>query len=211
MKYYPAFLDLKNKKAVVVGGGSVAERKVRLLVDAGASVTLISPDITANLRKLASKGALHYVERNYRKGDVEGAFIVIAGTSSAALNSKIACAAKNLVNVIDTPSDGNFIVPSVVRRGALNIAISTEGASPAVSKAIRKELEGYYSREFARYLRFTEMIRLKTIKEIKNEKKRKHFLTSLASKQLLNTLRKEGFDTVREHILNALEKIQQTN
>ncbi len=211
MKYYPAFLDLKNKKAVVIGGGSVAERKVRFLVNSGASVKLISPEITAYLRKLSKKGGLHYVERKYRKGDLNGAFIVIAATSSAALNSKIAREAENLVNVINAPSEGNFIVPSVVRRGSLNIAISTEGVSPAVSKEIRKELERFYDREFEGFLKFAEMIRLKAMKEIKNDKKRAQFLKSLASEQLFHTLRKSGLDAVRTHVSKALEKISQTN
>lgn len=204
MKYYPAFLDLKDKKAVVAGGGKVAERKVRLLIVAGASVKLISPDITNNLNKLAEKGLLKHVKRSFRKGDTKGAFIVIAGTSSLELNAKIAKEAQHLVNVVDMPSEGNYIVPSVVKRGPLTIAISTEGASPALSKAIRKELENYYGREFARYLGLTELLRKEAMKTISDSKKRRRFLKSLASEELLTMLRSKGFSAVKKILLSSL-------
>jgi precorrin-2 dehydrogenase/sirohydrochlorin ferrochelatase len=207
VKYYPAFLNLHNKKAVVVGGGRVAERKVRLLISAGASVTLISPDMTSVLKKLAEKKSLKHLKRNYRKGDLKGAFIVIAGTSSPEVNRQIAQEAGQLVNVIDLPSEGNYIVPSVVKSGPLTIAISTEGASPALSKAIRKEIAGHYGREFASYLRFVEVVRKKALKKITNDKKREKFLKSLASEELLNTLRNKGFRNAQKRILASLDNI----
>lgn len=208
MKYYPAFLDLKDKKAVVVGGGRVAERKVRLLISAGAFVTLISPDITRNLDRLRERGMLAHIKRNYRTGDLKNAFIVIAGTSSAEINTKVAGDARHLVNVIDAPSEGNYIVPSFVKQGPLTIAISTEGASPALSKAIRKELEEHYTRDFALYLRFIERVRRKAIEGIKDSKKRERFLKSLASNKILYDLRNRGFREVQTKILIALEKIK---
>ncbi|RJR19438.1 MAG: bifunctional precorrin-2 dehydrogenase/sirohydrochlorin ferrochelatase [Nitrospiraceae bacterium] len=204
MKYYPAFINLKNKKGVVVGGGKVAERKVRLLIKSGASVRLISPGITDNIRKLAERGLLSYTGRNYRKGDLKDAYIVIAATSSEALNSQIARDAPHLVNVVDMPSEGNYIVPSIVKRGPLTIAISTGGASPAVSKAIRKEIESYYSNEFALYLKFAEAVRKMAMKKITNTRKRERFLQSLASDELISSLRREGFRKVRNNVLSHL-------
>lgn len=209
MKYYPAFIDLKDKKAVVVGGGQVAERKVRLLVNAGASVVLVSPDITDQIRKLAEKGLLSHIKRNYRKGDLDGAFIVIAATSSSVLNMRIGRDAGYLVNVVDMPSEGNYIVPSIVKRGPLTIAISTEGASPAVSKAIRKEIERHYSKEFALYLRFVETIRKKAFKKIKHPLKREKFLRSLASHEFMKTLREEGFRTAQHNVLSYFKRIDE--
>lgn len=208
MKYYPAFINLKEKKAVVVGGGKVAERKVRLLINAGASVSLVSPDITIPIQKLAEKGLLSYKKRNYRKGDLQGAFIVIAATSSAILNTRIAQDAKCLVNVVDMPSEGNYIVPSLVKRGHLTIAISTEGASPAVSKAIRKEIERHYSNEFALYLRFVETIRKRALNKIIHPVEREIFLQSLASNELINTLRKEGFRKAQNKVLSYMNSIE---
>ena len=208
MKYYPAFLDLKDKKAVVAGGGKVAERKVRSLINAGAAVKVISPDITENLRKLKKKGSIKHIKRNYKRGDLKDAFIVVVGTSSAEINLKIAQEAQYLVNVIDAPSEGNYIVPSIVRRGPLAIAISTEGVSPAVSKAVRQEIEKLYGREFALYLKFVGLIRKKAREKITNNKTRENFLKSLASEELFTAVRNKGFSAVYKKILSSLDSIK---
>ena len=207
MKYYPAFIDLHERKAVVVGGGNVAERKVRALIKAGASVKVISPHITDSLVKLRKRGLLKHVRRNYRKGDLRGAFIVIAGTSSALTNDRVAGDAPNLVNVVDVPSQGNFIVPSVVSRGKLTIAISTGGTSPAVSKAIRREMEKLYGTEFDRYLRFLQRIRKKASARITDTKTRNAFLRSLASEELLALLRNKGFRAASREITATLDTL----
>ena len=207
MRYYPAFLNLKNKKAVVVGGGKVAERKVRLLVKAGANVKVISPDITKPLEKLRDKGNLKHANRNYVKRDLKNAYIVIAATSSAEINTKIAGESENLVNVVDTPSEGNYIVPSVVTRGPLTIAISTEGTSPAVSKTIRKEIEKHYSKEFTHYMRFLEVMREKAVAEITDSNKRRKFLKSLASEELIYIVRNQGFGAASEIISNRFIRV----
>ena len=210
MKYYPAFLDLKNRKAVVVGGGRVAERKVRSLLKAGALVKVVSPAVTPGLKKLADQGKVVHKKKSYGKGDLRGAFIVIAATSSAVVNSKAAKEADHLVNIIDQPAEGNFIVPSLVSRGNLTIAISTGGASPAVSKAVRKEIEGKYDAEFARYLRFVEQVRGKALKEIPDAKKKERFLKSLASDEILGLLRKRGFEKASGEVMKAFDKINRS-
>ena len=207
MRYYPAFLSLKNKKAVVVGGGKVAERKVRLLVKAGANVKIISPVITKPLEKLRDEGNLKHVNRNYIKRDLKNAYIVIAATSSVELNTKIAGDSENLVNVVDTPSEGNYIVPSVVTRGPLTIAISTEGTSPAVSKTIRKEVEKHYSKEFTNYMRFLEVMREKAVAEITDSNKRRKFLKSLASEKLICIVRNQGFGAASAIISNRFNRV----
>jgi precorrin-2 dehydrogenase/sirohydrochlorin ferrochelatase len=207
VRYYPAFLSLKNKKAVVVGGGKVAERKVRLLVKAGANVKIISPVITKPLEKLRDEGNLKHVNRNYIKRDLKNAYIVIAATSSVELNTKIAGDSENLVNVVDTPSEGNYIVPSVVTRGPLTIAISTEGTSPAVSKTIRKEVEKHYSKEFTNYMRFLEVMREKAVAEITDSNKRRKFLKSLASEKLICIVRNQGFGAASAIISNRFNRV----
>jgi len=205
VRYYPALVNLKNKKAVVVGGGRVAERKVRHLIDAGAYVKVVSPAITGYLRKLADNGLLEHIQRNYRKGDLNNAFVAIAATSSTVLNTQIAREAKHLVNVIDMPSEGNYIVPSIVRRGPLTIAVSTEGASPAISKTIRKEIEERYGKEFALYLRHVEAVRKRAMEKILSEKKREKFLKSLASDEVIVTLRTKGFRAAQKIISSSLD------
>jgi precorrin-2 dehydrogenase len=190
--YYPVFLNLKGKKTVVIGGGKVAGRKILALLKAGANITIISPIITKRIEREKQKGSLKHIPRQYRKSDVKNAFLVIAATDSEEINKKVSGDARCLVNVVDTPSLCNFIVPSVIRRGHLTIAVSTSGVSPALSKSIRKELEKLYGHEFAEYLRTLKKIREKAMKEIKNEKNRVNFLKSLASEEIIKMLREKG-------------------
>ena len=198
MKYYPVFLALSGKKAVIVGGGRVAERKAAALIKAGAIVEVVSPAITKVLGDYRKKGLIRHKRKNYEKADLKGAFIVIAASSSIETNSQVNRDARQLVNVVDTPSEGNFITPSIVRRGPLTIAISTEGCSPAVSKAIRKEIESLYGPEFSKYLRFAGKIRKEAMSVIKDSRERERFLKGLASEDILDTLRNKGFKTVLE-------------
>lgn len=208
MKYYPALLDLRNKRAIVIGGGSVAERKARSLVKAGADVTIVSPEVTKGLKRLIDQKSLKHTKRAYKKGDVKHAYLVVAATSSPEINKKIAREADCLVNVIDQPSEGNFIVPSIVKQGALTIAVSTEGASPAVSKAIRKEIEGLYGKDYGRYLRYVESLRQSVLSDIRDSKKRKGFLNFLASDNILALLRKKGFRETQGEISKRLADLR---
>lgn len=207
MKYYPAFIDLKDKQVVVIGGGNVAERKIRSLIKAGAIARVISPEITKGLIKLRDKGLLKHTKRTYRKGDLKKAFIVIAATSYSNINRKIADEADCLVNVVDTPSYGNFIVPSIIRQGTLNIAISTEGASPAISKTIRKEIENLYGKGYGQYLKIVENARQKALTDIKDNRKRKKFLNFLASEEILDCLREKGSKETTAKISNYMAKL----
>ncbi|GAB4535162.1 MAG: bifunctional precorrin-2 dehydrogenase/sirohydrochlorin ferrochelatase [Thermodesulfovibrionia bacterium] len=196
MRYYPVFVRLDGKRVVVVGGGAVAERKAITLIKAGAKVDVISPTITRNLHRYKDKGLIRHIEREYRKGDLKGAFIVIASTSSREVNSAVEREAQGLgclVNVVDTPSEGNFIAPSIVRRGPLTIAISTEGQSPAISKAIRKEIESLYGKAFSQYLMFAGRIRKEILKRIKDKKQRSGILNLLSSPMIFKILREDGF------------------
>ncbi len=202
MNYYPVFLNLDAKETVVIGGGKVAERKALALIKAGAFVKVISPVITEGIKRLKKNGLLTHIKRSYRKGDLKNAFIVIAGTSSARTNSRIARDAEHLINVIDTPSEGNFIAPSIVKRGSLAIAISTGGRSPAAAKTIRRELEILYGKEFSHYLRYLGSMRKKAIKVIKDDKKREKILKDLASEKVFKELRRKGPSCLPELIPN---------
>jgi precorrin-2 dehydrogenase/sirohydrochlorin ferrochelatase len=187
--YYPVFLDLRGKDCLVVGGGKVAERKALGLIRAGANVTVVSPALTTRLGKELSRGRIRHKERKFRVSDLRGVFLVIAATDSEADNIKVAGEKGLLVNVVDRPELCSFIVPSTVRRGPLQIAVSTSGVSPAMARAIREELEGLYGGRFGAYLKRVEGMRAKAMSEIKEQKPRERFLKSLASPGVIGRIR----------------------
>jgi len=154
-RYYPVFLDLAGKPCVVVGGGAVAWRKAKALVDCGAHVTVISPKTVPLLKHLAQQRRLRWVRRRFHLRDVQGAFVVVVATDDQVVNHRVFCEARRwhrLVNVVDQPALCSFIVPSVVRRGALTIAISTSGVSPALSRWMRLDMTARYGPWVSRVL-----------------------------------------------------------
>ncbi|MDA8171287.1 MAG: bifunctional precorrin-2 dehydrogenase/sirohydrochlorin ferrochelatase [Nitrospiraceae bacterium] len=191
MRYYPAFLDLKGRRCVVVGGGKVARRKVSSLLKAGAQVTVVSPALVPALSRLKEKGVISHIRGRFTQAHLKGAFLVFSATDEAAENERVARAARRLnipVNVADLPELCSFIVPSVVDRGQLLIAVSTSGASPAMSRSIRLELEGLYGKQFARYLRALSRIRQKALRELPPGPRKKLF-KSMASDDIIRTIR----------------------
>lgn len=207
MKYYPVFLNLQDKKAVIVGGGKIAERKALALLKAGASVTVVSPELTLPLLRLRDSNRIQHVSRLYRKQDVRGAFVVIAATDSTEINSRVSRDAEGLVNVVDVPPLCNFIAPSVIQRGPFMLAISTSGASPALAKTIRQELETLYGSEIGGYLKFLNGIRTKALTAISEQSTREKFLKDLASEKMLQMLRARGIQEVKKAVLSKLDKI----
>lgn len=160
--YLPAFLDIHGKKCIVVGGGKVALRKVKILLDCGANVTVISPTLHPDLAQLVNKKALHRISREYKSGDLEDAVIVIAATDVKEINDQVAEEAKRLgalVNVVDDPEASDFIIPSFFRRKDLAIAVSTSGTSPALARKIRTKLEQIFGEEYAILLSLIEEVR----------------------------------------------------
>ena len=207
MNYYPAFLSLEGKKAVVIGGGKVAERKILALIDTGADIIVVSPLLTRRLLKEKEKKSIRHISRNYRKKDLINSFLVIAATDSPTVNSKVAREAPALVNVVDVPAECNFIVPSVVKRAPLTIAISTGGASPAFAKTVREELERLYDSGFSEYLKFIGRIRSRAMTEIKDKKEREKLLKKIASKEILDILRSKGLSEARKKASQSLVKL----
>jgi precorrin-2 dehydrogenase/sirohydrochlorin ferrochelatase len=206
--YYPIFLNLRGEECVVVGGGKVAERKVSALVRAGACVRVISPELTPVLERLKSAGKISHTVRRYRKGDLKSAFLAIAATSSEKVNRTVSHDAPFLVNVVDVPELCNFIVPAVVGRRPLTIAVSTGGASPAMAATIRRELELLYGNETGRYLLFLGKLRKEALKKIADRKTRENFLRKAASREILGILRDEGFLKAKERVLERLTKVR---
>lgn len=149
MGYYPIAVDLTDRSCLVVGGGEVALRKVKALLEAGACVRVIAPEIDPRIAELKGVSILR---RNYQPGDITGYSVIFAATGDKDVNASIFEEARRvniLTNVADDPELCSFIVPSIVRRGDLIIAISTSGKSPALAKRIRKQIEASYGREYA--------------------------------------------------------------
>ena len=152
MRYYPIFVDIRDRKVVVVGGGEVAERKVMTLFECGAKIDLIAETLTDKLKRLVEDNVVSYLGREFGEDALEGAALVIAATNDAGLNRVVSNKARErniFVNTVDQPEDCTFIVPSVVKRGDLLIAISTSGKSPALAKRIRQELEKRFDESYA--------------------------------------------------------------
>ena len=162
MGYYPVFLEMKDRRCVVIGGGAVAERKVEGLVTAGANVTVISPEITDGLKELLKQGAIRHVAREYQTGDRAGYDLVFVATDNLEINAVVSSEARSLrvwVNSADDPDHCDFILPAVIRRGDLAVAVSTGGVSPAVTRAIREELDEYFNADYARFVQIAGEVR----------------------------------------------------
>ncbi|MFY9586612.1 MAG: bifunctional precorrin-2 dehydrogenase/sirohydrochlorin ferrochelatase [Actinomycetota bacterium] len=152
---YPAILLLDGRLAVVIGGGHVAERKVRTLLDAGARVRVVAEDPTRGIKGRATKGEIELRERPYETGDLDGAAVAVAATDDEDVNKGVyneATAAGIPVNVVDNVALCTFIAPSIVRRGDLVLAISTGGNAPALAVRIRERMEREFGEEYARFL-----------------------------------------------------------
>ncbi len=142
--YYPVFLSLKDRRCVVVGGGPIAEGKVRNLLKHPCEVVLISPDATDVLAQWAAEGRFAWKRREYREGDLEGAFLAIGATGNLHVDRLMADEAERervLLNVVDYVPLCMFIAPSIVEREPVTVAISTSGASPALARKLRESME----------------------------------------------------------------------
>jgi len=152
MGVYPVFLELAGRRCLVVGGGPVAARRVEGLVAAGATVTVVSPTLTSPLAELVAAGRIRHESRTWTPGDLDGADLAFAATDRGEVNAALFVAARARgvwVNAADDPAHCTFILPAVVRRGGLSVAVSTGGTSPALARAIREELERYLTAEYA--------------------------------------------------------------
>jgi siroheme synthase-like protein len=165
--FYPAFLKIAGKKCVVVGGGAVAARKAKTLLDAGAGVVVVAPELSPEMKKIIGQGTAVHKAKQYSKGDLKGVAIAVAATDDMEVNLKVCREAESLgilVNCAAPPDAGNFIVPSASERAGLTIAVSTGGRSPMLAKLLRRELDEYTA-GYAALLEFLEEARaaLKTV------------------------------------------------
>ncbi|MGN5648239.1 NAD(P)-binding protein [Bacillus sp. Brlt_9] len=174
---YPLTVRVEKKRVVVIGGGKVAGFKIIPLLKQGADIVVVSPELDANLVKLVEEKKIRWYQREYEKSDINGAFLVVAASSDAILNEKVAedAAENQLVNVITNPESGNVHFPAAFHRGLLNIAVSTGGASPKLAKKIRDDIANKYDVAYESYLDFLYEVRIK-VKELQIEKKQRNIL-----------------------------------
>jgi siroheme synthase-like protein len=160
--YYPISLNIKGRKCLVVGGGQVALRKVKTLLEHNANVKVVSPILCSELNQLATDGAIRTIQRDYKSEDLQHAFISIAATDNVKTNERVASEARRrgiLVNVVDDPKNSDFIVPSCLKRGNVIVAVSTSGRSPALARKIRSELEKNVKAEYEHLAVIAEEVR----------------------------------------------------
>lgn len=152
MKFYPIYLDVVGRRCLVVGGGRVALRKVETLIEAGASVVVLAPVVTDELRLLAMTDRLQWVASEYDPAYLDGAVLAIAATGDRAVNTAVAsdAAVRQIpANRADVADEGVFVTPAYVARGDLMLTVSTGGGSPTLAAVLREELEAAYGPEWA--------------------------------------------------------------
>src|SRR5579863_1670236 len=153
---FPMFLKLEGRRCLVVGAGAVAEGKIRGLLDAGASVQVVAPQAALQIQKWAWEGAIRWSQHEFEPRDLDGAFLVITATSSPEINARVFTEARHrkiLCNSVDDPEHCDFYYPAVVKRGDLQIAISTNGRSPALAQRLRQELEEQFGPEYEAWVK----------------------------------------------------------
>lgn len=211
MAGYPIQLEIENMPCVVAGGGSVAYRKVKSLVRAGASVTVISPSLCDGLDTARANGTIRHIARGMEPDDVQGYRLVICATDKIALNRRIACAARSqgaLVNVIDEPDEGNFTVPSKVVSGDLMLTVSTGGVSPAFARMMRRELEETYGALYGEFLLWLGGRREEVKALLPSSRAREAFWRSVLTRDIMKLLQDGKKEEAEESVENAISSIR---
>jgi precorrin-2 dehydrogenase/sirohydrochlorin ferrochelatase len=206
--FYPVYLNLKSKRVVVVGGGLVAERKVAALLGTGASIVVISPQVTPQVASLASAGSIDLHKRPYIQGDCEGAALVLSATDDAEVSRAVfeeATAAGILVNTADQPALCDFIMPAVVRRGDLTIAISTGGTSPALAARLRGKLSRMLGPEYARLVALLAEARPEIRRRIRQERNRKALHYRILDSDIISSLKDNDTAAAERRLRQIIE------
>jgi precorrin-2 dehydrogenase / sirohydrochlorin ferrochelatase len=203
VKYYPLCLDISGKKCVVVGGGNVAERKVGRLLECGARVEVVAKELTEVLTAWKGKGRIVHRDSLYEDSCLSGAALVIGATDDGNVNGQIAADARSRripVNIVDDPARCDFILPSVVERGDLQICVSTGGKSPALAKKLREDLEGLYGPEYAVLLDILGELREKMLAGGPCAENPERFAAVVRS-AIIEAIRREDWAEVKRMIL----------
>lgn len=209
MRYYPMFVNLENRSCLVVGAGGVGRRKIRSLLDSGAGcVTVVDtaePD--PEFQAVLDRERVVFHRREFEEADLDGQFLVIVCTSSEKVNQMVAelCDRRNILcNVADMPEECSFIVPASVTRGDLTVAVSTGGASPAVAKRIRRELQETFGEEYAGLLGVMGRLRPLMLGMGLETERNTRVFRALADSDLLSALKERDLDAATQILKESL-------
>jgi precorrin-2 dehydrogenase/sirohydrochlorin ferrochelatase len=208
--YYPIMLDVREQAALVIGGDRVAAEKARNLSLCGARVTVMGTTFCAQIHDLEQCGAITVRRKAYATGDLAGYFVVITTTThDPALSERIWNEAQErglLINIVDVPTRCNFILPSILQRGQLTIAVSTEGTSPSLAKRIRQRLEGDFPTAYATYLQLASIARAYTKEAGLSYKQRDDFFHDFFASEILELLIANDQATALAQIAHILQQ-----
>lgn len=208
MNEYPVMIRLDGKSVVVIGGGRVAERKVRTLLETNGDVKVISPAITVAMSEWVRSGKLNWSPKEFEPQDLEGAFLVIGATNQRELNQRVlrSVPEHSLVNIVDDPDNSTFIMPSLFRRGRLTVSVSTSGASPGLAKRIRDELANRLDEAYEEYAEFLYQCRQNIKAEVADSTERQAILTRLLEEDFLQLTRSKQYEERNERFRKLCRK-----
>jgi precorrin-2 dehydrogenase/sirohydrochlorin ferrochelatase len=205
-KYYPVSLDITGQRCVVVGGGAVAERKIERLLACGAQVAVVCRTLTPLLEEKKSANIIVHLDMDYEKEALRGAFVVIGATDRDDVNAQVSQDARSLgmlVNIVDDPAKCNFILPSLVQRGDLSIAVSTGGKSPALARKIREDLQRRYGPEYESVLAIMGSIRKRILAQGQSSQANRAVFEALVSSDILQAIRDGNRNRIKQIILDV--------
>lgn len=211
MAKYPIFLNLEGRRGVVIGGGTVAVRKAQILLEAGARLIVIADNIDKMITAFGTQKNIELIKSKYEKSYLPTAVLAIAATNDNELNKQIYKDCQELeilCNVVDVPELCDFFVPAVVKRGDLQIAISTNGNCPAYAGHIRKKLEDIFTEQHGKFLEVLEKMRLKILDEIMEPDKRKIILGKLCDDQSFDFFLKNGSENWLKYANELINSLQ---
>ena len=203
--YYFAALDLNHRRCVIVGGGAVAERKIGALLESGAEVTVISPDATEEIERRAAAFEITLFRRPYRFGDLEGSWLVVAATDVREINHQVydeATQRRVLINTVDHLQECNYVVPAVLNRGDVRIAISSGGQSPVLAQKARDEIAKVIGPEYAALAEMLGSCRRDVHRILPNAADRRALWAQVASSDALDLMKQGRHDEVRQRVMD---------
>jgi len=204
-------LNIEEKQCTVIGGGRVAERKIKALLDHGAAVTVISPQLTDVLQEMVRLGQIIYYNKHYEIGDLKGSYLVYVATNDLKVSetcSEEASRENVLINVVDVPKLCNFTVPAIVRRGSLTFAIASDGNSPMLSRKIREEIEERFGQHYKDVLEVLGDIRTRALSEIPEIEDRNSLFYQLIYENDIEELGKKGKEVLWNEALQFYENFK---